>query len=139
MPELPEVETVRRGLVPVMEGQVIARADIRRPDLRWPFPPRMAERLTGQQVLRLRRRSKYILCDLGSGETLLIHLGMSGRMTINPEPLPPENPLWDCPNLLISPHTSDQVADWELRFADHFAENLARWRAGHPLTNIISP
>jgi formamidopyrimidine-DNA glycosylase len=90
MPELPEVETVRRGLVPVMEAQVIARADIRRPDLRWPFPPRMAERLTGQQVLRLRRRSKYILCDLASGETLLIHLGMSGRMTINLEPLPPE-------------------------------------------------
>jgi formamidopyrimidine-DNA glycosylase len=90
MPELPEVETVRRGLVPVMEGQVIKRANIRRPDLRWPFPPRMAERLSGQKVLGLRRRSKYILCDLASGETLLIHLGMSGRMTINPQPLPPE-------------------------------------------------
>ena len=82
MPELPEVETVRRGLSPVMEGQVIARAHVRRPDLRWPFPPRMAERLEGQAVLRLRRRSKYILADLASGESLLIHLGMSGRMTI---------------------------------------------------------
>jgi formamidopyrimidine-DNA glycosylase len=82
MPELPEVETVRQGLIPVMEGQVIAQADVRRPDLRWPFPPRMAERLTGQKVLRLGRRSKYILCDLASGETLLIHLGMSGRMLI---------------------------------------------------------
>mmetsp|Transcript_23314 Transcript_23314/g.40507 ORF Transcript_23314/g.40507 Transcript_23314/m.40507 type:complete len:81 (-) Transcript_23314:9-251(-) len=79
MPELPEVETVRRGLSPAMEGVVIARADVNRPDLRWPFPERMAERLTGQTVLRLRRRSKYILADLSSGETLLVHLGMSGR------------------------------------------------------------
>ena len=87
MPELPEVETVRRGLAPVMEGVVIARADVNRPDLRWPFPERMAERLTGQRVERLRRRSKYVLADLGSGETLLIHLGMSGRMLISGDPL----------------------------------------------------
>ncbi|MCE8006268.1 bifunctional DNA-formamidopyrimidine glycosylase/DNA-(apurinic or apyrimidinic site) lyase [Aestuariivita sp.] len=87
MPELPEVETVRRGLSPVMEGQVIARADVNRPDLRWPFPPGMAERLTGCQVARLRRRSKYILADLSSGETLLIHLGMSGRMLVSGDPL----------------------------------------------------
>ncbi|MDA7966934.1 bifunctional DNA-formamidopyrimidine glycosylase/DNA-(apurinic or apyrimidinic site) lyase [Ruegeria sp.] len=87
MPELPEVETVRRGLSPAMEGVVIAQADVNRPDLRWPFPDRMAERLTGQRVERLRRRSKYILADLGSGETLLIHLGMSGRMTVSGDPL----------------------------------------------------
>lgn len=83
MPELPEVETVRRGLEPVMTGATIARAHVNRPDLRWPFPPRMAERLTGQRVLGLRRRSKYILADLSGGETLLIHLGMSGRMLIS--------------------------------------------------------
>ena len=83
MPELPEVETVRRGLAPAMEGVRIARADVRRPDLRWPFPPDMADRLTGNVVVRLRRRSKYILADLDSGETLLIHLGMSGRMTVS--------------------------------------------------------
>lgn len=83
MPELPEVETVRRGLLPVMEGAVIARADVNRPDLRWPLPERMAERLTGQRVLGLRRRSKYILADLSSGESLLFHLGMSGRMLIS--------------------------------------------------------
>ena len=87
MPELPEVETVRRGLTPVMEGGVIARAEVNRPDLRWPFPPRMAERLTGARVLQLRRRSKYILADLDRGETLLIHLGMSGRMLISGDPL----------------------------------------------------
>lgn len=83
MPELPEVETVRRGLAPVMEGAVIARAEVNRPDLRWPFPENMAARLEGQRVLRLRRRSKYILADLASGESLLIHLGMSGRMLIS--------------------------------------------------------
>ncbi|MDJ0821626.1 MAG: bifunctional DNA-formamidopyrimidine glycosylase/DNA-(apurinic or apyrimidinic site) lyase [Paracoccaceae bacterium] len=87
MPELPEVETVRRGLVPVMEGNVIAQALVNRPDLRWPFPDNMATRLTGQPVLRLRRRSKYILADLESGESLLIHLGMSGRMLVSGDPL----------------------------------------------------
>ena len=87
MPELPEVETVRAGLAPAMEGAVIVAVAVNRPDLRWPFPERMAERLTGQKVLQLRRRSKYILADLASGETLLIHLGMSGRMTVSGDPL----------------------------------------------------
>lgn len=87
MPELPEVETVRRGLAPVLEGARIVRADVNRPDLRWPFPPRMAERLSGQSVLRLRRRSKYLLADLASDETLLIHLGMTGRMLVSGDPL----------------------------------------------------
>lgn len=83
MPELPEVETVRRGLLPAMEGKRILRAEINRPDLRWPLPERMAERLTGARVERLRRRSKYILADLDTGESLLIHLGMSGRMLVS--------------------------------------------------------
>lgn len=83
MPELPEVETVRMGLAPVMEGRVIAAAEVNRDGLRFPFPPRMAERLTGARVLGLRRRSKYILADLSTDETLLIHLGMSGRMLIS--------------------------------------------------------
>lgn len=87
MPELPEVETVRRGLAPAMEGFVITRAQVNRPDLRWPFPANMAERLTGKRVLRLRRRSKYILVDLDSEETALIHLGMSGRMLVSGDPL----------------------------------------------------
>lgn len=83
MPELPEVETVRRGLAPVMEGTRIAKADVNRPNLRWPFPYQMSERLTGAKIERLRRRSKYILADLDTGESLLIHLGMSGRMLIS--------------------------------------------------------
>ena len=87
MPELPEVETVRRGLIPAMEGQTITDARVNRPDLRWPFPENMGARLTGKTVSALRRRSKYILADLSSGETLIIHLGMSGRMLISGDPL----------------------------------------------------
>jgi formamidopyrimidine-DNA glycosylase len=82
MPELPEVETVRLGLVPVMEGHRITRAEARRGDLRVPFPNDFAGRLTGRTVKALRRRAKYMLGDLDSGETLVIHLGMSGRMTV---------------------------------------------------------
>jgi formamidopyrimidine-DNA glycosylase len=67
----------------VLEGARIARAQVNRPDLRWPFPPRMAERLTGARVDRLGRRSKYILADLDTGETLIVHLGMSGRMIVS--------------------------------------------------------
>lgn len=84
MPELPEVETVRRGLAPFLEGRRIAAAEVRRPDLRWPLPERMAERLGGARIDALRRRSKYLLADLDTGETLLVHLGMSGRLLIHP-------------------------------------------------------
>ena len=83
MPELPEVETVRRGLLPAMEGVRIAQAELRRGDLRWPFPPDMAARLTGARVVQLRRRSKYLLADLDRGESLIVHLGMSGRMVVS--------------------------------------------------------
>ena len=82
MPELPEVETVRLGLMPALEGRTILEAHIRRADLRKPFPPRFAERLKGRKVLRLLRRAKYLLAELDSGETLVIHLGMSGRMRV---------------------------------------------------------
>lgn len=85
MPELPEVETVRRGLAPVMEGRRITNAEARRPDLRWPFPERFAERLSGQRVLHLGRRGKYLLAELEGGETLLAHLGMSGRFQVEGE------------------------------------------------------
>ena len=83
MPELPEVETVMRGLMPVMAGQRIVRADVRREGLRWPFPDRFAARLTGARVKGMQRRAKYILMALDSGESLLVHLGMSGKVTID--------------------------------------------------------
>lgn len=87
MPELPEVETVRRGLEPVLTGRVLAQVDQRRPDLRWPLPDRFAERLQGRRIERLRRRSKWILADLDAGadgaETWMVHLGMSGKLLID--------------------------------------------------------
>ncbi len=85
MPELPEVETVRLGLRPALEGHTILEAQTRRGDLRVPFPPRFAERLKGRKVERLIRRAKYILAELDSGETLVIHLGMSGRLSVYAE------------------------------------------------------
>ena len=82
MPELPEVETVRAGLAPHLEGRIIARAEAHRPDLRWPLPPDLVQVMTGARVTGLRRRSKYILIDLQDRGSLLLHLGMSGRMVI---------------------------------------------------------
>ncbi len=83
MPELPEVETVRRGLEPVLVGRRILHADLRRDGLRWPFPPGLAGRLSGARVSALRRRSKYLLADLDGDDTLIVHLGMSGRMLVS--------------------------------------------------------
>ena len=83
MPELPEVETVMRGLQPVLEGRVLAEVLQRRPDLRFPLPTDFAKRLTGRRVLGLARRAKYILVALDGEETLICHLGMSGRMMIS--------------------------------------------------------
>ena len=82
MPELPEVETVRLGLAPVMEGAVLDRVTVNRPDLRFPFPPRFARRLTGRRIVALGRRAKYLTADLDDGNVLVTHLGMSGSFRI---------------------------------------------------------
>ncbi|MSP81738.1 MAG: bifunctional DNA-formamidopyrimidine glycosylase/DNA-(apurinic or apyrimidinic site) lyase [Alphaproteobacteria bacterium] len=89
MPELPEVETVRRGLARVLEGRLLVRVEQRRPDLRFPLPPRFAARLTGRRVLGLRRRAKYLLIDLDGDEVLIAHLGMSGRLVVSHGVAPP--------------------------------------------------
>lgn len=86
MPELPEVETVRRGLEPVLCGQRIADVEVRRPDLRIPFPPGFARRLAGRRVTGLRRRAKYLLVDLDDGEVVICHLGMSGHFLVRRRP-----------------------------------------------------
>ena len=82
MPELPEVETVRRGLAPVMEGARFRKVEARRGDLRWPLPKDFAARLEGKTVAGLGRRAKYLLADLSSGDVLLMHLGMSGSFRV---------------------------------------------------------
>src|SRR5271169_2744970 len=82
MPELPEVETVRRGLQPAMEGARIVKAEARRKDLRFPFQKDFVARLEGQTVTGLGRRAKYLMADLGSGDVLLMHLGMSGSFRV---------------------------------------------------------
>jgi formamidopyrimidine-DNA glycosylase len=88
MPELPEVETVRRGLARVMEGRVLTRVVVNRPDLRWPLPAHFAERITGRTVQALGRRAKYLTLELSGGDILLAHLGMSGRMVIDRDGAP---------------------------------------------------
>lgn len=93
MPELPEVQTVRDGLAPVMEGFVFDTVTLNRPDLRFPFADRFAQRLTGARIDSLTRRAKFLQAELSTGETLLMHLGMSGRFTIegpNPSQRPGE-------------------------------------------------
>lgn len=89
MPELPEVETVRRGLAPVLEGRRIERAVARRPDLRFPLPEGFGQRLTGRIVAAVRRRAKYLLIELDDGVTLIAHLGMSGCFRIYQNTPPP--------------------------------------------------
>ena len=88
MPELPEVETTRRGLAPHLVGRTIESVLLRRPDLRWPIPPEIAERLPGQRITAIRRRAKYLLLDTDAGSALL-HLGMSGSLRV----LPPSTPV----------------------------------------------
>ena len=105
MPELPEVETVRRGLQPVMEGARIARAELRRPDLRFPFPERFAKRIEGQAVISVSRRAKYLLFHLDNGLTMLSHLGMSGSFRI-------EKGRWEeTPGLFYHPRGKLQAHD----------------------------
>lgn len=84
MPELPEVETVRRGLEPALVGRRVKTVRLNRPDLRFPFPADLAETVSGKRIIALRRRAKYILIELESGHNLLAHLGMTGRFTVWP-------------------------------------------------------
>ncbi len=92
MPELPEVETVRRGLEPVLVGARIERMTLGRDGLRFPFPSRFRERIEGQTVASLSRRAKYLVAELGSGEALIMHLGMTGRFIIEPPSGPAQEP-----------------------------------------------
>ncbi|MAK60067.1 MAG: DNA-formamidopyrimidine glycosylase [Ponticaulis sp.] len=93
MPELPEVETVKRGLQPYLEGAILSEVTLNRPDLRFPFPDRMVDRLTGARITHLGRRAKYLVAQTDREETLVMHLGMSGRFTVeDPTEVAPETP-----------------------------------------------
>ena len=110
MPELPEVETVMRGLRARLDGRRIVRATLHRTDLRWPFPPGLAAALQGATVLGFRRRAKYILMRLSGGTSVLIHLGMSGRMLID-----------HCPTRVLGKHEHFVLVmedGWHVGFVD---------------------
>ena len=110
MPELPEVETVMRGLEARLTGRRIVRAEVRRADLRWAFPDGLAERLTGAGVLGFRRRAKYMLMRLEGGDSVLIHLGMSGRMLIRRR---------GANEAVLHEHVALETDDgWEIGFVD---------------------
>jgi formamidopyrimidine-DNA glycosylase len=113
MPELPEVETVRRGLVPRLVGRRIVRLVQRRRDLRVPLPARFAKRVEGRRVLGIDRRAKYLLLRLDDGHTLIAHLGMSGRMTLHDAASAAEHPFSRHDHVVI-----DTEEGWQVRFND---------------------
>ena len=124
MPELPEVETVRRGLAQVMEGRVLTHVVVNRGDLRWPLPPDFVKRITGQTVQALGRRAKYLTLELSSGDILLAHLGMSGRMVIDPPGATPSEPGLYYRNLEangLHEHVAFQVDSEEALTAAYFS------------------
>jgi formamidopyrimidine-DNA glycosylase len=99
MPELPEVETVMRGMATVLEGRHLTRVEVRRPDLRWPIPADFSSRLTGARVMRLFRRAKYALIETDRGDVVLLHLGMSGSVRVDPDqPNPHDHVLFETDN-----------------------------------------
>ncbi len=136
MPELPEVETVRLGLESVLRGQRIARVEVRRPDLRIPFPPDFANRLAGRLVTGLRRRAKYLLVDLDDGEVVICHLGMSGHFLVRP-----------CAGSSCGPHDHVVITledGSEVVFNDRRRFGLMTLAAGtaeadHPLLRRLAP
>lgn len=113
MPELPEVETVRRGLVPKLVGRRIVRLVQRRRDLRVPMPAKFAQRVEGHTVLAIDRRAKYLLLRLDDGNTLIVHLGMSGRMTLHDAASAAEHPFERHDHVVI-----DTDEGWQVRFND---------------------
>jgi formamidopyrimidine-DNA glycosylase len=136
MPELPEVETVRRGLIAPLENHILTRVEVRRPDLRRPLPPDMAARLTGRRVTAVRRRAKYLLADLDDGQVLLLHLGMSGRITLS----------YGRPNALEKHDhlVFESSSGWVLRFNDARRFGMAdlmraEEQADHPMLRDLGP
>lgn len=133
MPELPEVETTRRGLAPHVEGRRVTTVTLRRPDLRWPIPGEVARELPGRRIEAVRRRAKYLLLDTDQGDSALLHLGMSGMLRV----LPPQTPVGTHDHVDIA-LDSGRV----LRFTDPRRFGCLLWQpAGsvHPLLRGLGP
>jgi len=137
MPELPEVEAVRRRLDAVMAGERFVRVTVRRPDLRTPFPPRFSARLTGQTALAVQRRGKYLLVPLSSGETLVMHLGMSGSFEVDLERPDPDDARHDHVLFRMSPGAVVTFNDpRRFGFMDLVAEGSLE---SHPVLGTLGP
>ena len=137
MPELPEVETTRRGLAPHVEGRRIRAVTLRRPDLRWPIPPEVARDLPGQRIQAVRRRAKYLLMDTEAGSALL-HLGMSGSLRV----LPATTPVTAHDHVDIALAGERGHAGRVLRFNDPRRFGCLLWQAPgqtHPLLQGLGP
>jgi len=137
MPELPEVETTRRGLAPHVEGRRIAAVTLRRPDLRWPIPPEVARELPGQRIEAVRRRAKYLLMDTAAGSALL-HLGMSGSLRV----LPASTPVAAHDHVDIALDGGRGAAGRVLRFNDPRRFGCLLWQPPgetHPLLRGLGP
>lgn len=137
MPELPEVETTRRGLAPHVEGRRVAAVTLRRPDLRWPIPPDIGERLPGQRIDAVRRRAKYLLLDTAAGSALL-HLGMSGSLRV----LPADAPLRAHDHFDIALAGPGRGGGRVLRFNDPRRFGCLLWQPPgetHPLLRGLGP
>ncbi|PYR90530.1 MAG: DNA-formamidopyrimidine glycosylase [Acidobacteria bacterium] len=137
MPELPEVEAERRRLEPVIAGKRFERVIVRRPDLRAPFPPKFSARLHGQTALAVRRRAKYLLVPLSSGETLLMHLGMSGSFRVDRHRRKPDPGRHDHVMFEMSFGTSVTFTDpRRFGFMDLVSEDAL---AMHPVLSTLGP
>jgi len=137
MPELPEVETTRRGLAPHVEGRTVADVVLRRPDLRWPIPPEVVALLPGRRIEAVRRRAKYLLLDTDAGSALL-HLGMSGSLRVLPATTPVE--AHDHVDILLDKRGRDPVR--VLRFNDPRRFGCLLWQAPgetHELLRGLGP
>jgi len=137
MPELPEVETTRRGLAPHVEGRIVTDVVLRRPDLRWPIPPDVPSLLPGQRIVAVRRRAKYLLLDTEAGSALL-HLGMSGSLRVLPATTPVE--AHDHVDIALEPRGRDPVS--VLRFNDPRRFGCLLWQAPgetHELLRGLGP
>jgi formamidopyrimidine-DNA glycosylase len=135
MPELPEVEVTRRGIAPRAEGRCIISAMVRNPGLRWPVPPDLGEKLTGQSIGNVSRRAKYLLFGTGKG-TLIVHLGMSGSLRLLPAAAAPPPGKHDHVDLILD---NESV----LRFRDPRRFGAMLWETGdvmrHPLLAQLGP